>query len=32
MNVKGAVQALVDGGVEFVIVGGWSMICEEAPT
>jgi len=26
MNVEAAIQALVDAGVEFVIVGGWSAI------
>jgi hypothetical protein len=26
MNYIEAVQALVDGGVEFVIIGGWSAI------
>jgi predicted nucleotidyltransferase len=26
MNVEDAVQALVDAGVEFVIIGGWSAI------
>jgi predicted nucleotidyltransferase len=26
MNVEAAIQALVDAGVEFVIIGGWSAI------
>jgi hypothetical protein len=26
MNIEAAIQALVDAGVEFVIIGGWSAI------
>lgn len=26
MNVEAAIQALVDAGVEFVVIGGWAAI------